>query len=128
VVLLFWAVHFVEGTFITPYVQDEAVDVPPVLSIFSTLVFAVLLGPLGVLLAGPLTVVALVGVEGLYVEDVLGEQAPAPHRAKALRLWTAVITKLRDRRRSSLGLKAAITEESAARQHEGGTRGRQNSL
>lgn len=100
VALLFWAVHFVEGTFITPYVQDEAVDVPPVLSIFSTLVFAVLLGPLGVLLAGPLTVVALVSVEGLYVEDLLGEHAPAPHRARALRLWAAVIDRVDDRLRS----------------------------
>jgi len=115
VALLFWAVHFVEGTFITPYVQDEAVDVPPVLSIFSTLVFTVLLGPLGVLLAGPLTVVALVSVEGLYVEDVLGEEAPAPHRAKALRLWATVIDRVGDRRRSNLGLKAVARETEDAR-------------
>jgi predicted PurR-regulated permease PerM len=82
VALVFWAVHFIEGTFITPYVQDEAVDIPPVISIFSTVVFGVLLGPAGVLLTGPITVVAMVLVERLYVEDVLGERAAAPQAAR----------------------------------------------
>jgi predicted PurR-regulated permease PerM len=68
-----WAVYFVEGNFITPYIQDEAVDVPPVISIFSTIVLALLLGPVGVFLSGPITVVALVLVHRLYIEDVLGE-------------------------------------------------------
>lgn len=79
VAVMIWAVHFIEGTFITPYVQDEAVDVPPVVSIFSTIVFAVLLGPVGVLLVGPFTVVLLVLVRELYVRDVLGGQ-PRRHR------------------------------------------------
>jgi predicted PurR-regulated permease PerM len=76
VALIFWFVHFIEGTFITPYVQDETVDIPPVLSIFSTVVFGLLFGPIGVLLTGPFTVVAMVLVERLYVEDVLGEPRP----------------------------------------------------
>lgn len=83
VALLFWGVHFVEGTFITPYVQDEAVDVPPVLSIFSTTVFTVLLGPIGVFLAGPLTVTVMLMVEVLYIEDVLGERLE-PRRRRRL--------------------------------------------
>jgi predicted PurR-regulated permease PerM len=74
VILLFWAVHTIEGTFITPYVQDETVDIPPVLSIFSTVVFGLLLGPAGVFLAAPLTVVLIVLVDRLYIEDVLGEE------------------------------------------------------
>src|SRR6185437_11694783 len=76
VALLFWCVHFIEGTFITPYVQDETVDIPPVLSIFSTAVFGLLFGPIGVLLTGPFTVVLMVLVERLYVEDALGEPRP----------------------------------------------------
>lgn len=80
VALVFWAVHFIEGTFITPYVQDEAVDIPPVISIFSTIVFGVLLGPAGVVLTGPITVVAMVLIERLYVEDVLGERPPKRER------------------------------------------------
>jgi predicted PurR-regulated permease PerM len=73
VAVLFWAVHFIEGTFITPLVQDEAVDVPPVISIFSTVAFALLLGPVGVFLAAPVTVVLILIVNHLYIEDVLGE-------------------------------------------------------
>lgn len=74
VALLFWAVHFIEGTFITPYVQDKAVDIPPVLSIFSTLVFTLLLGPIGVVLAAPLTVVVIVLVDALNYEEAPSAQ------------------------------------------------------
>ncbi|QUD89651.1 AI-2E family transporter [Phenylobacterium montanum] len=88
VVLLFWAVHFIEGTFITPYVQDEAVDVPPVISIFSTFVFALLLGPAGVFLAAPITVVMILLINQFYIEDVLGERVVTrPHRARRLMLF-----------------------------------------
>lgn len=94
VVVVFWLVHFIEGTFITPYAQDEAVDVPPVVSIFSTLVFTVLLGPVGVLLAGPLTVVLFVAVRALYLEDVLGE----PHANPPLKGFRKMMQLARERR------------------------------
>lgn len=97
VAVLFWFVHFVEGTFITPYIQDEAVDVPPVVSIFSTLVFTVLLGPVGVVLSGPLMVVSFVAVQALYLEEVLGEPR-APAAARGLRAWLAKLTRRRQRR------------------------------
>jgi predicted PurR-regulated permease PerM len=52
--LMFWAVHFIEGTFITPLVQDHEVSLSPVLTILGTLALAVLLGAPGVVLASPL--------------------------------------------------------------------------
>lgn len=89
VALAIWVVHFVEGNFITPYVQDEAVAVPPVISIFSTVVFALLLGPVGVFLTGPITVVAIVLVQRLYIEDVLGEQVtPRARKRRGRRVAT----------------------------------------
>jgi predicted PurR-regulated permease PerM len=75
---LYGGVHFVEGNVITPLVQAEAVELPPVMTLFATLVFGVLLGPVGVLLAAPLTVVLLVAVNALYLEDVLGEPRAWP--------------------------------------------------
>ncbi|MDR3508094.1 MAG: AI-2E family transporter [Caulobacteraceae bacterium] len=90
VALLFWAVHFIEGTFITPYAQDEAVDVPPVISIFSTVVFALLLGPVGVFLAAPITVVLILLVNHLYIEDVLGERVEARAHLKIRWPWRSV--------------------------------------
>jgi predicted PurR-regulated permease PerM len=82
VALLFMTVHFIEGNFITPFVQNETVDIPPVISIFSTLVFALLLGPVGVFLAAPITVVLMVLVNHLYIEDVLGDQVAARKHAR----------------------------------------------
>lgn len=75
---LYGGVHFVEGNLITPFVQAEAIELPPVLTIFATLIFGVLLGPIGVLLAAPLTVVLLVTVNTLYLEDALGERRAWP--------------------------------------------------
>ena len=73
VICMYIAVHFVEGNFITPMVQAEATSFPPVLAILSTVVFGVLFGPLGVLLAAPLTLLIMATVEILYVQQGLGE-------------------------------------------------------
>src|SRR5579863_1719792 len=75
---LYVGVHFVESNLVTPLVQAEAVELPPVLTLFATLVFGLLLGPVGVLLAAPLTVVILVLINALYLEDVLGERRAWP--------------------------------------------------
>jgi predicted PurR-regulated permease PerM len=61
--LMFWVVHFVEGTFITPMVQDHEVSLSPVLTILGTLACAVLLGPSGVILASPLILVVRAGLD-----------------------------------------------------------------
>jgi predicted PurR-regulated permease PerM len=78
VIALYAAIHFVESNLITPLVQAEAVELPPVLTLFSTLVFGLLLGPVGVLLAAPLAVVLLVAVNALYIEGLLGERRVWP--------------------------------------------------
>jgi predicted PurR-regulated permease PerM len=74
-VLAFYAsIHFVESNLINPLVQAEAVELPPVLTLFAALVFGLLLGPIGVLLAAPLAVVLLIAVNALYIEGMLGER------------------------------------------------------
>jgi predicted PurR-regulated permease PerM len=75
---LYAGVHFVESNLVTPLVQAEAVELPPVLTLFATLAFGLVLGPVGVLLAAPLTVVILVVINALYLEDVLGEPRAWP--------------------------------------------------
>ena len=45
VVLMYVAVHFVEGNFITPMVQAKATALPPVLALLSTVAFSILFGP-----------------------------------------------------------------------------------
>ena len=73
VIAMYAGVHFIEGNFITPIVQAEATSFPPVLAILSTVAFSVLFGPLGVLLAAPLTLFLMAAVEVLYVQQGLGE-------------------------------------------------------
>jgi predicted PurR-regulated permease PerM len=79
--LMYWAVHFIEGTFITPYVQDEEVDLPPVLTMYSALVAAVIFGPGGVFLSSPLALLAILAARMFYVR-------PAPAEAEAARPLT----------------------------------------
>ncbi|MBU6266733.1 MAG: AI-2E family transporter [Sphingomonadales bacterium] len=67
VALLFMGVHFVEGNFVTPMVEDRSVSLPPVISIFSTLVFSILFGPVSVMVAVPVTIVAITALETFYV-------------------------------------------------------------
>lgn len=80
VVVLYADIHFVEGNLITPLVQAETVELPPVLTLFAALAFGLLLGPVGVLLAAPLAVVVLVAVNALYIEGMLGEPRAWPSK------------------------------------------------
>jgi predicted PurR-regulated permease PerM len=74
VLVLYFAIQQLESFFLTPLVVKKTVHLPPVLTIVSILAFAVLFGPMGVLLASPITAVLYVLVKMLYVEDVLGDR------------------------------------------------------
>ena len=77
VMLMYAAVHFIEGTFIAPLVQADPTSLPSVLAILSTVTFSILLGPIGVLLAAPLTLLLMVAVDLLYIQQGLGNEAAA---------------------------------------------------
>ncbi len=66
--------HLFEGYVLTPLVQRQAVHLPPALNIFAQVLLSVLLGAAGLMLATPLTAVALVTVKLVYVEGVLHEE------------------------------------------------------
>lgn len=78
VLVCFVAVQQFQGNVIMPLVQQRMVNLPPALTIFSLVTFAVLFGVGGVLLAEPLTVLFFVLVKKLYVRDVLGEKTLIP--------------------------------------------------
>jgi len=82
-VLVYVAVQQIESNLIFPFIQRRAVDLPPVLTLFGVLAFGVLLGPLGVILATPLLVVAMVFITRLYVRGVLGKDVQGPGEPKA---------------------------------------------
>lgn len=74
--LLFLAIQQLESNMITPLIQRRAVRIPPALFILSVFTLGAIFGVLGVLVAGPLTVVAYVLVKRLYVQDTLGNEGP----------------------------------------------------
>ena len=72
---LYIVVQSVESYLLTPLIQQRAVFLPPALLLFSQVVLGVTAGPLGIVVATPLAAAALVAVNKLYVEDVLGDTA-----------------------------------------------------
>lgn len=76
VVILAVAIQQVEGNVLMPFVQRWAVDLPPVLGIAAAMMFGVLFGLMGVLLAMPAMVVLMVLVERLYIKGVLEVAGP----------------------------------------------------
>ncbi len=78
VVLLYIGVQTVESYFITPFIQQRAVSIPPALLLTMQLIMGVWAGVLGVLLATPLAVAIMVAVRLLYIEDVIGDPVGPP--------------------------------------------------
>jgi predicted PurR-regulated permease PerM len=66
-------VQLVESNFITPTVLRSRASLPPVLTLIATVAFGLIFGPLGFIIATPLTLVVLVIYRELYSEMVLGE-------------------------------------------------------
>ena len=74
----FIVVQQTQGNLITPLIQQRMVNLPPALTIFSLVTLAFLFGPIGILLAEPLTVFFFIMVKKLYVRDGLGEKVVIP--------------------------------------------------
>jgi predicted PurR-regulated permease PerM len=70
---LFLLVQQLQGNFLQPMIQKQAVDVPPAVLLFAVVTAGSLFGFLGVLLAAPLTVVIYVMVQRIYVQALLGK-------------------------------------------------------
>lgn len=80
VVLLYIGVQQSEGLLLTPLIQRRAVRLPPVLTIMGQLLMGLLAGPIGLVLATPLTATAMVLTRMLYIEDLLGDDVATPDK------------------------------------------------
>lgn len=70
---LFLVIQQLQGNFLQPMIQKQAVDVPPAVLLFAVVAAGTVFGFLGVLLAAPLTVVIYVLVQRVYVQTLLGK-------------------------------------------------------
>lgn len=76
-VLLFLAVHFLEGNVITPLLERRIVRLPPALTMTAQLLLAVIAGPLGLALAAPLAAAAI-GVFDVLIPIETGDESHRP--------------------------------------------------
>jgi predicted PurR-regulated permease PerM len=72
--LLYFTIQQIEGYLITPIVQQRAINLPPVLTLFAQVLLTLTVGGIGLILASPLAAVVQVLVRMVYVEDVLGDR------------------------------------------------------
>ena len=72
-IVLFLIIQQIQGNFLQPMIQKQAVDVPPAILLFAVVAAGLLFGFLGVLLAAPLTVVVYVLIQRIYVRTLLGK-------------------------------------------------------
>jgi predicted PurR-regulated permease PerM len=70
-------IQLTESYVITPMIQKKTVHMPPALIIIAELLLGLWAGALGIILATPLAVVALVLIRKLWMEDQLGEKKSA---------------------------------------------------
>ncbi|MDM7921656.1 MAG: AI-2E family transporter [Pyrinomonadaceae bacterium] len=71
---LYIGVQLIESNLVTPLIERETVELPPALTIIFQLVFGITLGGLGLVLATPLLAMMMIGVQKIYIEDVLGDR------------------------------------------------------
>jgi predicted PurR-regulated permease PerM len=78
VVLLFTAVHIIEGYVLTPLIARQAVHIPPAYTLAAQLVLGGLFGVMGLTFATPTCVVALILIQRTYLARLerAGETAP----------------------------------------------------
>jgi predicted PurR-regulated permease PerM len=70
---IYSAIEMFEGYILSPLVQRRSVALPPALTIAAQVLLGVLLGVLGVALATPIAAAAMVAIQRLYVEELLGD-------------------------------------------------------
>jgi predicted PurR-regulated permease PerM len=66
-------VHLVEANFISPYVMERQVNVPPVLTILGVLLMGKLFGPVGLIVAVPTLATIMVLVRHVLLGEIYGD-------------------------------------------------------
>lgn len=73
VLLGYIVIQSIEGNVLVPMIQHKAVNLAPALLIAVQVLFSLIFGVVGLILAAPLTIVAMIAVQKLWVEYMLGE-------------------------------------------------------
>ncbi len=77
-------VRLVQTNFITPYVTNRVISIPPAVTLFAILSIGVVFGVFGLFFSAALLVVLFTLVRSLYLREVLGEDIPRSQHAPLL--------------------------------------------
>lgn len=83
VAFAFWGIQFAENHLLIPLLMKGGVDAPPVLTILSQALMALVFGFIGLMCAVPLLAAVMVAVKMLYVESVVGEDVAVTNKDPA---------------------------------------------
>lgn len=75
VLLLYLGIQAIESYVLLPLLLHEAIELPPVMVLFTVMVLGSLFGILGALVAAPMIASVMVLVKMLYIEDTFGERS-----------------------------------------------------
>jgi predicted PurR-regulated permease PerM len=78
VALAYVVLQQVESNLIHPLLMKKGLELPPVLTIFTQGVLAIVFGFIGLLVAVPMLAAAVVPIKMLYVRDVVGDEVKLP--------------------------------------------------
>jgi predicted PurR-regulated permease PerM len=83
VVLAYTAIQQVEANLLYPLLMKKGLELPPVLTIVSQGLLAIVFGFMGLLVAVPLLATIIVPIKMLYVRDVVGDEVELPVEGEA---------------------------------------------
>ncbi len=79
VIGLYVGVQIIESNIVTPYIERMTVELPPALTVMFQIVFGIMLGALGLVLATPLLAILMVVIQLVYIQDVRGDRGDLGH-------------------------------------------------
>jgi predicted PurR-regulated permease PerM len=73
VFFIYFAAQFIEGNILVPLILQKTVELPPVITVTTQILFGIFAGTLGVLLATPIAAVVMVFIQVVYIRNLLGD-------------------------------------------------------
>lgn len=73
IIVVMYGMSFVQSQIFSPLLFSESIKLPPVMVLLGQIVCGALFGFIGILLAVPITAIAMILVQEVYVKDVLGD-------------------------------------------------------
>lgn len=81
IILVTYFISLIQSQVISPLLVAGRINLPPALVLLAQIIFGLLFGFLGLLLAVPLAAILMVVVQEVYIKDILGDSAAAAPEA-----------------------------------------------